>query len=56
MRAPEALRLADEAIVLDNSGLHPVRMLLFENGVVIWTVDVVPEWAGKLARFRESGN
>ncbi len=33
LRAPEALGLDDEAVVLDNSGLHPVRMLLFENGV-----------------------
>jgi predicted ABC-type ATPase len=56
MRAPEALRLADEAVVLDNSGLHPVRMLLFENGVVIWRAEVLAEWAGQLARFQESRN
>jgi hypothetical protein len=34
MRAPEALRLVDEAVVLDNSGLHPVRMLLLKHGQV----------------------
>jgi predicted ABC-type ATPase len=53
MRAPEALRLADEAVVLDNSGLHPGRMLLFENGIVISRAEVLAEWAGHLARFQE---
>jgi predicted ABC-type ATPase len=56
MRAPEALRLADEAVVLDNSGLHPVRMLLFENGVVVWRAEVLAEWAGRLVRVQESRN
>jgi predicted ABC-type ATPase len=56
MRAPEALGLADEAVVLDNSGLHPVRMLLFENGVVISRAEVLAEWAGQLARFQEPRN
>jgi hypothetical protein len=50
------LRLADEAVVLDNSDLHPVRMLLFENGVVIWRAEVLAVWAGQLARFQESRN
>jgi predicted ABC-type ATPase len=31
IRAPAALRLVDEAVVLDNSGLHPVRMLLLRR-------------------------
>jgi predicted ABC-type ATPase len=31
-RAPEALRLVDEAVVLDNSGLHPV---------LLWTRQIV---------------
>jgi predicted ABC-type ATPase len=56
MRAPEALRFADEAVVLDNAGLYPVRMLLFENGVVIWRVEVLADWAGLLARFQECRN
>jgi len=54
MRAPEALSLADEAVVLDNSGLHPVRMLLFENGVVVWRAEVLAEWARELARLPNS--
>jgi predicted ABC-type ATPase len=40
MRAPEALGLADEVVVLDNSGLHPV----------------LAEWAAQLARFQGPGN
>jgi predicted ABC-type ATPase len=48
-RAPEALRLADEAIVLDNSGRHPVRMLLLRNGRVVWRADVLPEWVKRLS-------
>jgi predicted ABC-type ATPase len=56
MHAPEALRLADEAVVLDNSGLHPVRMLLFENGVVVWRAEVLAEWAGRLVRVQEPRN
>lgn len=48
-RAPEALRLAEKAIVLDNSGLHPVRMLWIERGRVTWQAEVLPEWAQRLA-------
>ena len=53
MRAPEALRLVDEAVVLDNSGLHPVRMLLLESGRVVWRADVLPEWVKRLSEFLE---
>ena len=49
VRAPEALRLAGEAIVLDNSGLHPVRMLLLKSGRVVWRADVLPEWVNRLS-------
>jgi predicted ABC-type ATPase len=55
MHAREALRLADEAVVLDNSGLHPVRMLLFENGVVVWRAAVLSEWVGTWANWRSPG-
>lgn len=48
-RAPEALRLADEAIVLDNSGLHPVRMLLLSGGHVVWRASALPEWVQRLS-------
>jgi predicted ABC-type ATPase len=51
MRAPEALRLADEAVVLDNSGLHPVRMLLLRSGCVVWRADALPEWVRRLSEL-----
>src|SRR5271154_4392590 len=44
MRAPEALRLADEAVVLDNSGLRPVRVLLLRGGLVGWRAQALPAW------------
>ncbi|PWT99018.1 MAG: hypothetical protein C5B51_27935 [Terriglobia bacterium] len=44
MHAPEALKLADEAVVLDNSGIYPVRMLLLQREHVVWRADVLPEW------------
>jgi predicted ABC-type ATPase len=50
MNAPEALKLADEAIVLDNSGMHPVRTLLLKGGFVVWRADILPEWVQKLSR------
>jgi len=48
-RAPEALRLVDEAVVLDNSGLHPVRKLLLRGGHVVWSAGMdravgCPDW------------
>ena len=48
-RAPEALQLVDEAVVLDNSGLHPVRMLWFKRGQIIWRADILPDWVERLA-------
>jgi predicted ABC-type ATPase len=53
MRAPEALRLADEAVVLDNSGTHPVRMLLLANGRVVWRAAALPEWVKRLTEVVE---
>jgi predicted ABC-type ATPase len=47
-RAPEALRLADEAIVLDNSGPQPRRVLLLNGGRIIWRAAVLPEWVRTL--------
>jgi predicted ABC-type ATPase len=43
-RAPDALRLADEAAVLDNSGRHPVRMLLLKSGGIVWQGETLPHW------------
>jgi predicted ABC-type ATPase len=48
-RAPEALRLADEAVVLDNSGLHPVRALLLRDGRTVWRAAVLPGWVQTMA-------
>ena len=48
MHAPEALRLVDEAVVLDNSGFHPVRVLLLNDGSVVWRADALPEWVRRL--------
>jgi predicted ABC-type ATPase len=48
IRAPEALRLADESIVLDNSGIQPVRMALFKAGGVVWRAATLPEWVQRL--------
>ena len=48
LRAPEALHLADEAVVLDNAGLHPVRMLLLRGGRIVWRAETLPEWVRRL--------
>ncbi len=48
-RAPEALHLADEAVVLDNSGIHPIRMLWFKRGQLVWRAATVPDWVERLA-------
>src|SRR5258707_166524 len=50
-RAPEALRLVDEAVVLDNSRSYPVRLLLIESGRVGWRADILPEWAQRLSEL-----
>ena len=47
-RAPEAIRLVDEAVVLDNSGLYPIRLLLFRSGRIAWRSEELPEWARPL--------
>jgi predicted ABC-type ATPase len=48
-QAPDALRMVDEAVVLDNSGLHPVRTLLLSGGRIVWLADTLPEWVQRLA-------
>lgn len=47
-RAPEALQIADEAVVLDNAGLHPVRKLLLRKGIVEWKAEILPPWVDQL--------
>ena len=41
--------MADEAVVLDSSGRHPVRLLLFEGGRVVWRAEALPAWSQCLA-------
>jgi predicted ABC-type ATPase len=48
--AAEALRLANEGIVFDNSGLRRRRMLETRNGKIIWRAKQVPEWIADLDR------
>jgi predicted ABC-type ATPase len=47
--APEAMRLADEAIVLDNSGPRSERMLLLQAGRMVWRAESLPAWVLHLA-------
>lgn len=42
--APEALRLAHEAVVYDNSGLRHKKVLEVRNGIVTWRTDKMPDW------------
>ncbi len=48
LHAPEAMQLADEAVVLDNSGAEPERMLLLKGGEVIWCATVAARWVREL--------
>jgi predicted ABC-type ATPase len=47
-RAPAAIGLADEAIVLDNAGPQPERMLLVQGGRVVWQAGILPTWVHEL--------
>lgn len=47
-RAPEAIRLADEAIVLDNAGPKPERVLMLRSGRITWQSPSLPEWVSEL--------
>jgi predicted ABC-type ATPase len=44
LNLPAALRLANEAVVYDNSGSEPRKVLVAKAGVVIWTVHQQPTW------------
>lgn len=48
LRAPAAIRLADEALVLDNAGPQPERMLLVQGGRVVWQPTTLPAWVHDL--------
>src|SRR5450755_1299511 len=49
LHAPEAMRLADEALLLDNSGSRPERMIMLKNGQIIWRAGSLPLWVQELA-------
>ena len=53
MRAPQAMRLADETLVLDNSGNEPLRALMIRKGRVVWRADVIPAWVQTLVQRLE---
>jgi predicted ABC-type ATPase len=46
--APEALRLAHEAVVYDNSGLRHEKVLELRNGIVTWRAAKMPEWVSQI--------
>jgi predicted ABC-type ATPase len=47
--ASEAMRLADEVLVLDNSGPQPESMMRLRNGQIFWRASSLPLWVQKLA-------
>lgn len=47
-RAPEAIRLADETVVLDNAGPEPARVLMLQSGQITWRSASLPEWVKDL--------
>ena len=49
LRAPEAMRLADETVVLDNSGPRPQGMLMLKGGRIIWRAGTLAPWVQALA-------
>lgn len=46
--APEALRIAHEAVVYDNSGLRHQKVLQLRGGIVTWHIDQKPPWVSDL--------
>ncbi|MBV8819272.1 MAG: zeta toxin family protein [Acidobacteriaceae bacterium] len=54
LHAPEALRIADEGMVVDNAGPHPVIVALIERGVILWRATTVPEWVQNIQAQLES--
>jgi predicted ABC-type ATPase len=46
--APEALRLSDEAVVFDNSGISYQRMLEIQQGRITWRAPRLPIWVQNL--------
>ncbi len=48
LRAPEAMQLADETVILDNSGTRPERMLMLKCGQITWRASHLPPWVQEL--------
>jgi len=48
LRAPEAMRLADETVILDNSGAEAQRALMLRGGQITWRASLVPLWVQEL--------
>jgi predicted ABC-type ATPase len=48
--APEAIRLADEAVVFDNSGYQHQRLLEVREGRITWRAVRLPDWAHDIVR------
>ena len=44
------MRLADEAVVIDNAGSRPERVLALDSGQLTWTATPLPAWVLDLAR------
>ena len=45
---PEALRIADEAVLYDNSGTERRRVLEARGGQIVWMAEDAPEWVREL--------
>jgi predicted ABC-type ATPase len=48
VNAVEALRIAHEAVVYDNSGLRHKKALELRNGIVTWHIAQKPKWVSEL--------
>ncbi len=46
--APEAIRLADEAKVYDNSGTDAQKVIAARNGVITWHIPNPPAWVARI--------
>lgn len=51
---PAALRLADEAVVYDNSGASPRRVLHAQSGTVAWHAQDAPAWVTQARKTMSS--
>jgi predicted ABC-type ATPase len=47
-RVPQAIRLADEAVLIDNSDTHPQRVLILRNGEIAWHATPLPRWVERV--------